>query len=289
MIRYIYNKEIDVVKYNACIAHSKQSRVYAFSWYLDIVTDNWDVLVLNDYEAVMPLPWKKKYFIKYISQPFFTQQLGIFSVSDLDTKVLENFIKNLPRRFLKIVLHFNSDNKVLFKNTFNKDNYTLALNIPYKELFKGFSKGRKHAIQKGRKNNLPIKEVQFEGLLTIAKEHYLNKELKTKDYQKIKKLMAFLPQKANVIIKGVEDKGVLIGGSVFVVHSNRIIYLFSAMTEKGKKEQLPSLLLNSIIEMYAETDFILDFEGSMIPSVASFFKSFGAKNEPYAVLRKRLV
>ncbi|WP_373942482.1 hypothetical protein OEG92_04340 [Polaribacter sejongensis] len=71
MIQYVKRKDLNILKYDACIENSIQSRIYAFSWYLDIVADNWDVLVLGDYKAVMPLPWKQKYFIKYITQPFF--------------------------------------------------------------------------------------------------------------------------------------------------------------------------------------------------------------------------
>jgi len=71
MIHYVKREDLEVLKYDACIENALQSRVYAFSWYLDIVADNWDVLVLNNYEAVMPVPWKQKYFIKYVTQPFF--------------------------------------------------------------------------------------------------------------------------------------------------------------------------------------------------------------------------
>ena len=82
MIRCLKRNEIDVEKYNTCIKNAVQSNIYAFSWYLDIVTDNWAVLVLNDYEAVMPLPWKQKYFIKYVTQPLWTLQLGVFSLDE---------------------------------------------------------------------------------------------------------------------------------------------------------------------------------------------------------------
>jgi hypothetical protein len=47
-------------KYDTCMAQSLNSRIYAFSWYLDAVADHWDVLVYGDYEAVMPLPWRQK-------------------------------------------------------------------------------------------------------------------------------------------------------------------------------------------------------------------------------------
>jgi hypothetical protein len=66
MIHYVKRKDLDLNKYDACINNAINSRIYGYSWYLDIVADNWDVLVLNDYEALMPLPWRQKYFIKYI-------------------------------------------------------------------------------------------------------------------------------------------------------------------------------------------------------------------------------
>ncbi len=46
LIKYIQREHLDEEKYNDCIENSIQSNSYAFSWYLDIVCDNWDVLVL---------------------------------------------------------------------------------------------------------------------------------------------------------------------------------------------------------------------------------------------------
>ena len=76
MIQYLKNNEIDIEKYDNCIKSSLNSRIYAFSWYLNIVADNWDVLVLNDYEAVMPLPFLKRkrngtYWSYFAPSPFF--------------------------------------------------------------------------------------------------------------------------------------------------------------------------------------------------------------------------
>jgi hypothetical protein len=64
MIKYITRVDLDVKKYDDCIEKSKNTRIYAYSFYLDIVTNSWDVLVLNDYEYVMPITWNRKYLIK---------------------------------------------------------------------------------------------------------------------------------------------------------------------------------------------------------------------------------
>jgi len=36
-----------------------------------------------------------------------------------------------------------------------------------------------------------------------------------------------------------------------------------------------------VIQKYAGQGYTLDFEGSEIPGVATFFRKFGAKNSPY--------
>ena len=102
MIHYVKREDLEVAKYNECIENSIQSRIYAYSWYLDIVADNWDVLVFKDYEAVLPIPWKKKYFIKYITQPYFCQQLGVFSKDRVSKDFEYGMLKKIPYKFLKI-------------------------------------------------------------------------------------------------------------------------------------------------------------------------------------------
>ena len=94
MIKYIKRKDLDVEKYNVCIEKSIQSKIYAFSWYLDVVTENWSVFVYKDYNAVMPIPWKKKFFIKYGYPPFWLLELGVFSLDDkVDFQLFYNLIK----------------------------------------------------------------------------------------------------------------------------------------------------------------------------------------------------
>jgi hypothetical protein len=289
MIYFVKRNEIDEEKYNNCIATSLQSRVYAYSWYLDVVADNWSVLVLDDYDAVMPLPFQKKYLISYISQPFFTQQLGVFSKRKITKSTIEEFLKKIPRKFLKIAVQFNSENNFSAENSIKKNNYILSLDKEYKTLYKGFSKGRKHAIQQGLKEQLSIEEISFSELLKLSNQHYSFKEVTAKEYNKLAKLVAVLQSKHKVKIRGIKLDKKLIGGSVFASDSKRIIYLFSAVSKVGKEKQVASLLLNDVIKEHSNSELILDFEGSQIPGVATFFKSFGAKPETYFLLKKGLL
>ena len=98
----LQRSEIDTKLWDKCIASSPFRRIYAFSWYLDAVTDGqWCALVSDDlYTAVMPYYPKRKWgIIPYIYRPFQCQQLGIFS-KDLDLDQWEKlFFEFLTKKY----------------------------------------------------------------------------------------------------------------------------------------------------------------------------------------------
>ena len=277
MINYIKRKDLDVAKYNTCIENSIQSRVYGYSWYLDIVADNWDVLVLDDYQAVMPIPWKQKYFIKYIYQPPFCQQLGVFSNDKISEELLLKLVSCIPKKYKKVSLNFNSDNCVIPKMEPRK-NYILELNDNYLNHFKTFSKGRKHAVKVGGKKDLKLKSISIIDLIAMKEKFYahisFNKLI-------LENLVEYILKKNKGFILGVFKEDVLLGGGFFLKSDKRIIYLFSSFNDEGRKLQAASFLIGNVIKQYENSNYLLDFEGGSIPNIGSFFKSFGASNVNY--------
>ena len=91
-IQYLQHKKINFRKWDDCIRNSINGNLYDFSWYLDIVSEGWDALILSDYETVMPLTHQKKLGVSYILQPFFSQQLGVFSTQRITSEVVSEFI-----------------------------------------------------------------------------------------------------------------------------------------------------------------------------------------------------
>ena len=87
-VHYITYQQIDKSKWDNCIDTAANGLVYGYSFYLDAMAKHWDALVLDDYEAVMPLTWRKKFGIRYLYQPAFTQQLGIFYKGTADAEML---------------------------------------------------------------------------------------------------------------------------------------------------------------------------------------------------------
>ena len=279
MIRYLKRNEIDIEKYDSCIENSFNSRIYAYSWYLDIVADNWDVLVLDDYEAVMPLPWRQKYFIKYIYPPAWTQQLGVFAIRETSEELILKFIKAIPRRFKKITIQFNSENKFQQKNLTERVNYVFPLNKSYEETFRGYNSNRKRDLKKAKKNNYTVEEnidinLFFEFYKGIDKNYLVSKN----QTDTLKNLL--LTKETKII--GVFKNDNLAATLLYFIDSKRITYLLPVAATEAKELGLPTLLINYLIEKHQESSLIFDFEGSMIEGVADFYKSFGGKLEYYS-------
>ena len=97
-IKYIPYGQLDKMKWDSCITNADNGLIYAYSFYLDQMYRQWDALVLNDYEAVMPMTWNKKYGISYLYQPFLTAQLGVFGKNITEERV-SNFIQSIPSSF----------------------------------------------------------------------------------------------------------------------------------------------------------------------------------------------
>jgi len=287
MIRYIRRKEIDIAKYDACIETAINARIYAYSWYLDIVADNWDALVLDDYKAVMPLPWRSKYFIKYIYPPAWTQQLGIFYKFEICANLTKEFIDSIPKKFKKVTIQFNSENDLSLFETEKRVNYILPLNKPYEEIYKGLKNNRKYSINLGQKNNLFIRNVLVDDLIILANKYYTFLNISDINYNKLIKLSKSIIKNKNGFLLGVYNReNDLLGGSIFLKDAHRICYLFSVVTPEGKQKQVASVLINDVIKMNSNSNCNFDFEGSMIGGIADFYKSFGGQVENYFSFQK---
>ena len=60
-IQLIHRSQIDDAQWNARVTESGNGLPYAFTDYLDIVTNrSWSALVGENYEAVFPLPMEQK-------------------------------------------------------------------------------------------------------------------------------------------------------------------------------------------------------------------------------------
>ena len=287
-IKYIHREHLDEEKYNQCIDSSLQSKIYAFSWYLDIVCNTWDVLVLNDYEAVMPIPWRKKYGIKYVYPPFWVLQLGVFSNEVIDEN---EFLTPLFNKFKFVELRMNTCNNFELYPEFLqlKQCQKLVFNTTYSSTLSHYRKDRKKDLQKAAAADLIEKWNDHPSNLIQLFKNNIGKRtpnIKETDYENLEKLMAICFEKKIGEILSVYDKENKLVASVFLLkHKNSITKLISSTDLNYRKNGANTFLIDRVIFKYHKDFSVFNFGGSSIKSVASFSKSFGAETEKYHQLK----
>lgn len=294
MIQYLNHIDINKLKWDTCILSSTQSLLYAESWFLDIVSPGWDALVEDDYKSVFPLTKRKKFGINYLFQPFFTQQLGLFS-SDAnisDNKLIE-FLSAIPEKFKLIEIQLNSFNNFTSFNSFTinrKLTCHLSLSESYEKIRENYSENLRRNIKKSVTSGIETtKNVVPEDIISLFR---LNKgleinKLKEGDYKTFLKLLSEAKSRNLLDCRGILDSnGNLIAGCIFLKSKFSFIFLFSATNKEAKETGAMSLLIDSFIKEHSNEDYLLDFEGSMDINLARFYKSFGSKEVVYLQIQK---
>jgi hypothetical protein len=83
-------------------------------------------------------------------------------------------------------------------------------------------------------------------------------------------------------------KRLIFGVFIVEIHGIKTI-LFVVNTEKSRERRIGYFLVNELIKTHSSTRNILDFAGSSIPSIATFFESFGSTPKLfYRIYRNKL-
>lgn len=286
MIVHLQYHQVDKERYDQCISASNNSRVYAYSWYLDLVCNNWDALVMGDYEAVMPLPWKTKFGLPLVYTPNWAQQLGVFSKVGSSRKLLLDFLGAIPKRFLKIDYRMNADNQLDHKSMSVRENYLLVLDQSYEQMFKRFKGSRKKAVRLNFEDYLLNKNSSIDEFQQFVQSVEKPFELQKAALESLNALIN--SGREELRLWSVTKDGQILAALLWIKDSRRLTCLLPLSSELGKKLQLPTFLISELIKCFENSGLVIDFEGSMIKGVAQFYRSFGAEREHYYVYRKRL-
>jgi hypothetical protein len=286
-IVFIPREKIDVARWDSCVANSPVNLPYAHTWYLDAVAQHWDGLVLNNYEAVMPVPWYWMLAVKKVYQPHYCQQGGIFSMQQVDANMISLFLNEMKKHFYTCYIHLNYTNQLqVAAQGFNlRTNLILDLNYSYEKLQTAFSHNHQRNIRKAAKAQLVYSSSYdneafysfYISTLNAGREVF-----KSIHQQALIQLLRVLKERELMTIKVVQDSsGNWLAACLLVVYNNRFINLINTSSTAGKSVGATQYLFSQIINEYASGNQVLDFEGSSIPTIARFYEGFGAIEQPY--------
>lgn len=286
-IRYLKRSEINAAKWNHCIDTAANGLIYGYTFYLDAMCSNWDALVLEDYRAVMPLPWRKKWGINYLYQPFAVAQSGLFG-NAFTPGLLYGFLKKIPSKFKywDVSLNFANRFSVPQFPLYERKNYVLHLNQPYEKIRSGYRTHIRKNIKKAvTKNFIVQKDIDSNIVIELAKKHAANKAT-TNDFRRFKTVYQLLLQKKQAVTYDVISPiGAVLASAAFFLSHRRAYYILPGNHPDGRMVGASHFLIDQFIKDHAGQDLILDFEGSDVPGLQFFYSSFGAIEEPYAAIR----
>jgi hypothetical protein len=288
MIRFLRRQQINDERWNGVISSSRHETIYPYSWYLDACADNWAGYVMNDYECVMPVAFRRKIGLKYTYQPIYCQQLGVFSAQRVDIEIARMFLHALRKNFRMGDYALNEGNilgdEYGFEVTDNT-NYVLPLNAPYETVRFNYTENCRRNVKRAQQSGIQFSDqVSIDEIITLKKMSDQTRRGE-EHYAYVRSLFSRLATIEKIRIFGARYGEHLVAAAIFAFSSERAIFLLSASSERGKERRAMFLVVDRFIGLYANRIGKLDFEGSNIVSIARFFRGFGAKPEIYQRLR----
>lgn len=308
MLNLLPRHQIDPDAWDACVVASTQRIVYGYSWYLDTVLPKpdwkWMGLVLIDetghYRAVMPIPLRRKQVLSLpyewvVHQPFFCQFLAVFSP---DLKLNSDpFFETMQRsfRYGSMLAISQRPLGLAFDRVWQQTTHTLDLSVGYDVIYRNYTHDRQTNLRRAIRANWTIIDSDDpEPLLNLFCNYHaetIRGGVAKWAYAILRNLIEELNQRGLVLLRYAVRHERIEAGALFVQSDNRIIYLFNAASETGRRHNARTLLIDQVIQeyaghsyagrRYAEKPVVFDFESPEKPSIQGFYRSFGAVEEPF--------
>ncbi len=286
---------INEQQWDACVAKHSNGLIYAQYDYLDHMCDHWSGLVVGDYEAIMPLPWRRKYGFRYYYIPPFIQQLGFIGSSSLLNQLQENLIRKIRSYARYGDLHLNFSNHALASELHckNRTNLVIDLNRSYTEIYSDYQPDLKNLLDKAS-NSLQFhysKENKLTDIIRHYQQQYSQRmpHLSLEDFARLSELCQFYTEKGQCVLRSVKSNdGVILSDTLLLKDNRRIYHLLNTTFQEGRQLHSNHWLLDQLLKEYSNQQLLFDFEGSDLPGVKSFYKKFGGHVQPYFHYRRNI-
>lgn len=283
-------------------ANDTELALFAQPWWLNAVCgeDNWNVVIFQEggsTVAALPYYIERKYGFTYICQPPLTPRLGPWMLPlrgkyskqlSKQKKILTSLIEQLPD-FDYFCQNFNysSTNWLPFywKGFRQTTYYTYLLEDLSNTnlIWKNFQEKVRADIRKAEKKLIVNSDLDIDSFLKLHELTFKRKKLSLPYKRDLVRRLdrACLDKKRRRIFYAQDEEGQVYAAIYIVWNKSSAYYLMGGTNPELKYSGVHSLLIWEAIKFASTVTQKFDFEGSMLESVESFFRGFGATQVPY--------
>ena len=283
---------IEQARWDKCVEDNTNGLIYAQYDYLDNICDHWHGIVIGDYEAVMALPWRKKYGFRYYYRPPFVQQLGLIgNTASVDQEHLIRLIRQFAW-YGDLFLNFSNYRLAEALKAGNKTNFIITLKSGYDQIYAAYSPDLKQTLQKNNPDFLYTKDAGFLLAIETFQEAYAARmpHISTDEFSRLTVICKQLENRGACLVRAVyTGSGTLLSNALLLKDNKRIYHLFNTTTSEGRKLQSNHWLIDQILKEFAGEKLLFDFEGSELEGIKNFYKKFGGHIQPYFYYKRKLL
>ncbi len=243
-IRLLHNNEINYKKWDALIMSSPKSFIFQFSWFLELIDDDWHALVGDNYSWVLPFFIQKKqvYF------PALIPYLGLVSstiLSPKDFKLILDFwnenVVSIDYFFSKYQYKYNQNKLFTPSFYFQKDLIRQYVNIS-----KTFSPEIKQNLEIANRNQLRC--ISLRSLFNYISFIKKYSDYSTEDIKTMQKVILRATRLKMGKMYSIYNKKNELSAVAFILFSKSKAYIMhSSYTPEAIKEKADYKMMNTII------------------------------------------
>ncbi|MBL4704704.1 MAG: hypothetical protein JKY54_09290 [Flavobacteriales bacterium] len=279
-MKIIDRKKISSEAWDTMVWNDKEALFYNLSWVLDTLCPDWVAVMKGDYEGAIAIPVQRKMTVRYTYNPFLFHRASV--IGNLSTDEVDEAVW-MAAKYVDLRTRERMEGSVEWVNC------VLNLSKNHLDLVQSYSSNAKRNLKKASKHNLEFMVTDSAALISFFfKENVSFGKLgiKEKEYENFEKLMieAFDCE----IGRGfaVEYNEEVVACGFWIEFNGRLTFVKGTSSEVGRDCGAMQFLFDRVISQFSSSSLTLDFAGSNVESVAQFYKSFGAIEEPIYHLKR---
>lgn len=272
--------------------------IFEEPWWLDAVAPGqWESLEVKDKDGSIigrwPICYGKILGFKTIRNPIYTQTLGPWIKSDASQytkylsqkkKVLEELIKQLPKKPYNVFLTLDSSNEYILPFRWSGFSYTPTFSYRFTDLtdlesiFQSIGRDRRKSIKRASKILTVRDDCPLDILFTMIKmTNDRQNRKKGLDIATIRRIdEACKAHNARKYLVAQDQEG-NIHAACYFVYDERVCYgLVGGADPRFRGSDAQSLILWEAIKFASTVSSAFDFRGSNVEFIEHHFRSFGS-------------